>query len=230
MIGPVVATLLCGWQPPVTVAGHAVHVYVPAAPGPHSIVVALHGWNQSPELWREKNDLGPLAEKHGAVLAIPAMGKAIYDAGDVETIRAVLAFLREKHGPGPASIIGYSTGGRGALVCAARLPKAFVFAASLSGTYDLKALGPKTGEYRIHAAVFGPRAENEAKWHENEIDFAALKDVPRYVAHGAKDDVVPVSQVDGVKDAIVVPDAGHDWKFWASQWPAVFEQLSRRSR
>ena len=243
MFGLMLATVLSGWSAPVTVNGTidgkarsgALHVYVPSKPGPHPLMIALHGWNHSPELWREKGDLGALAEKFGFVVAVPAMGKSVYEAQGTRWVGdVVLPYVRAHHAVGKAVVVGYSTGGRGALMVAQAYPGSFVFVGSLSGTYDLMALDPGEGEYKIHAAVYGARDAFKGRWEADNVASPArlskLKGVKVYLAHGGKDRVVNPKQLEAMAaveaERVLVPDAGHDWAFWNAQWPAVFERAA----
>ncbi len=246
---------LAGWSEPVTVTGTidgapatgALRVYVPAAPGKHPLVLALHGWNHTPEQWIKNDDLGPLAEKHGLVIAMPAMGKTVYETtlyaeskptglaapGARWAAEVIVPWVRKHFAvTDETSVIGYSTGGRGAVLLARLYPDRFAFAGSVSGTFDLAKLQPADGEYKIHAAVFGPRERFPDRWARDDIAGHPLGTARLYAAHGAKDTAVHPNQLDALKDkaeCVLVEGAAHDWAFWHAQWPAVFERL-RRSR
>jgi enterochelin esterase-like enzyme len=139
---------------------------------------------------------------------------------------------------GRTALLGYSTGGRGALVVAARWPEA-AFAASLSGTYDLAALDETTGEYRIHERVLGPRRVFPERWQAEEIplDAPALATTRLWLAHGADDPVVPAAQQDRAAAALArshpglvarrVVAAAHTEAFWRAQLPPLVEALAR---
>jgi S-formylglutathione hydrolase FrmB len=105
------------------------------------------------------------------------------------------------------------------------------------------ALDPKTGEYRIHAIIYGPRDKFPERWQrDNSVSddhLAALAGLELYVAHGDKDKAVPVAQLALFQKAlakvalassqfIVTPGGGHDWSLWNAHWPAMFEAMSRR--
>jgi pimeloyl-ACP methyl ester carboxylesterase len=136
------------------------------------------------------------------------------------------------------AVIGYSTGGRGALVLAARYPE-FAFAGSLSGTYDLAALDEQAGEYLIHQQVFGPRGEFAARWRDEEIplDAPALAATRLWLAHGAEDPVVPAAQQVGAAVTLapghpglvarLVPGAGHGDDLWRAELPALADALAK---
>src|SRR6185436_3871046 len=79
------------WLDPVKVTGKiddksataAMLIYVPRGyPAPstkYPLVIALHGWNHSPELFRDKGELGRWADTSGAVIAVPAMATTVYE-------------------------------------------------------------------------------------------------------------------------------------------------------
>jgi len=233
------------------------HVYLPAGYSkkkPHPLVIALPGWNHTPELWRQKSDLAPFGDKHGCVIAMPAMGKTVYETSFFPGQRqplivpgakligeGVLPSVRAEHAPladrTHTAVIGYSTGGRGAVLLLEEYPLELSFAGSVSGTYDLMRLPPADGEYKIHAAVYGPRDAFKDRWeHDNCIAPARLDKLSGkrlYIAHGEKDAVVKPDQLEALRDALkgrdvvadftLVPGAGHDWKLWSSQWAPMFE-------
>jgi S-formylglutathione hydrolase FrmB len=233
-------------------------VYLPAGYTPTRrwpLVIALHGWKHEAGRWRTLG-LGRLADRHGLVVVAPELGTTVYEAAFYEeTTRrwgpspgacwvgeVVLPWARRAlavdPAPGRTAIIGYSTGGRGALVVAARYPE-FAFAASLSGTYDLAALAEGSGEYLIHQQLFGPRRAFAARWREEEIrlDGPALAATRLWLAHGALDPVVPAAQQEALRarlraggaavTATLVPGAGHTDAFWAAELGPLTAALAR---
>lgn len=220
------------------------------------LVVALHGWNHSPALFRDKGDLARHADAHQVVIAVPKMVKSIYETdlhGSKKTGLAmpgtpwvgevVLPWLRQRFAVygdrAHTAVIGYSTGGRGAVLLAAIYPE-FAFAGSLSGTFDLFALQPKEGEYKIHAAVYGPRKKHADDWRADDIVTRRLDNLVGtrlFVGHGAGDKSVNPNQLAAlqkaiagkpiVADFVLVPGAVHDWAYWTSQWDAVFAAMDK---
>ena len=95
------------------------------------------------------------------------------------------------------------------------------------------------GEYRIHAAVFGERAQFPARWtSEGGVDdgrAGRFEGVRVYLAHGAKDETVRPDQAVLMAGFLArnhrgftfdVDRAGaHDWAFWNSKLPAAFAVL-----
>lgn len=239
-----------------------VRVYVPAGydergakEAPYPLVLALHGWDHSPALFQEKGGLGELAEKHQVVIAVPDTGRSIFETSFYKQTRSkwtkapgarwvgevVLPWLRANlkvsKEPKQTAVIGYSTGGRGAFLLAALYPE-FGYVGSVSGTYDLMALDPKIGEYRIHAVIYGPRDKFPERWQKDDVmakqHLAKLAGLHIYVAHGDKDKAVPIEQMhlfeealSGMKLAskafVTTKKGGHDWPLWNAHWPPMFE-------
>lgn len=245
----------CGGSAP---GAAQVLVYLPAghAPGRRwPLLVALHGWKHEAGRWRGLG-LDALADRLGFVVVAPELGTTVFErAFYPETGRrwgpapgacwageVVLPWARRTLPVDPSrgrtAVLGYSTGGRGALVLAARWPE-FAFAGSLSGTYELAGLDEASGEYRIHAQVFGPRAAFPARWRGEEIplDAPALAETRLWLAHGADDPVVPAAQQDRAAAALApghpgltarrVPGAGHTEAFWREELPALLEAAAR---
>lgn len=237
-------------------------VYLPVgygAAGPMPLVVALHGWGHTPEHWRDKSVVAELADRYGVVVACPDMGRTVYETrffpettggwgsvpGTPWLLQVVIPWVRMHYDVRAESeqqaILGYSTGGRGAVV-ALEHGADFGFCASLSGTYDLTTLAPGTGEYKIHAVVYGERAKFPERWcAESSLDPAAsgtLLASEVFVAHGTGDRVVDVRQAGemvarlkafAVKGCVdLVPGAGHDWAFWNSALPTAFAMFNRK--
>ncbi len=248
---------------PVEVQGRLL-VYLPACyqhDGLLPLAIVLHGWSQRPEDWREQTDVAVLADTHCVVLALPAMGNSVYEASLYRETTAkwnqmpgarwiasvVLPYMRDHFAVSPkrrlTAVIGVSTGGRGAVVLSERFAD-FSFCASLSGTYDLSLLGEDQGEYKIHRAVFGDRNRFRDRWRSEDCLNASyaqtLKSVYLYLAHGDNDPIVPVTQLQAMKQflatfhhhyqAVTVKGAGHSWAFWNSQLGPVFDAMERAFR
>jgi S-formylglutathione hydrolase FrmB len=242
----------------------------------YPLAIALHGWAHSPELFKKKGTLGKWADKYGIVLAVPAMGKSVYETafypetkgdwtpatgapGTRWVAEVVLPYVRRHYrvyvDRAHTAVIGYSTGGRGAVLIAEAYPE-FAFVGGLSGTYDLSLLAPKEGEYKIHALVYGARDAFPERWTlDNCVTparLAKLAGTRLFIAHGAADKVVLSNQTDALAAALAgtktkidaesgagkqgallahefvsVPDAAHDWKFWNSQWGPMFERMAK---
>ena len=282
------------WDAPQKITGEVdgkamtapVLVYLPAgydaaATRKPPLVIALHGWNHTPEQVRDKADLEILADRYGLVIAVPAMGKTIYETSFFAETKqpwaaipgarwvgeVVLPQLRARYAVAGdrahTAVIGYAMGGRGAVLLAQRYPE-FAFAGSLSGTFDLLALAPRDAEYKLHAAVYGSRRKFEQRWAQEGCvapeRLAKLADTALFLGHGGEDAVVAPAQLDALTQAltearteartedsgkpkgkvasksrrprpsvevVLAPDGGHDWGYWNSQWPAMFQALTR---
>jgi len=224
----------------------------------YPLVLALHGWNHSPEMFRDKSELARWADTYGVVLAVPAMGTTIYETAlypqSKQTWAAVpgtrwvgeviLPYVRAHYAVwgdrAHTAVIGYSTGGRGAVLLAESYPE-FVFAGSASGTFDLMRLDPAIGEYKIHAVVYGPRDKFKERWElDNCVSparLARLTGTQLFIAHSSTDTSVPPDQLDALRDAlhgnpdikaefVVSPEGGHTWKYWNGQWQAMFRAMA----
>lgn len=145
-----------------------------------------------------------------------------------------------------SAVVGYGFGGRGALLLASKYPM-FTFAASLSAPLDLTALQPRDDDYKAVAMVLGSRRKLEDRWRAESCvaptRVATLGGTALYLGHGERDSVVPpvhltsflaaldAAEATGARRPAVTvvrsPDGGHDWAYWNSQWPALFEALAR---
>lgn len=225
----------------------------------YPLVTALHGWKHSPEMFRDQGTLAKYADQYGVVVAVPTMGVTIYETamypeskrtwGAIPGTRwvgeVILPYVRANYAVAQdrahTAVIGYSTGGRGAVLLAEAYPE-FAFAGSASGTFDLMRLDPKDGEYKIHAVVYGPRDKFKDRW---ELDncvtparLAKLTGTALWIGHSAKDKSVPPDQLEALRDAVkavpaikaefvMSPEGGHTWDYWNSQWGAMFEALAK---
>jgi S-formylglutathione hydrolase FrmB len=219
------------------------------------LVIALHGWGHSPESWRD-TPLAALADRHGFVVVAPAMGRSVYESrfypesrgqwGEVPGAcwigEVILPWARATLGLGGdarrTAIIGYSTGGRGALVVAERWPR-FGFVGAMSGTWDLQVLGRDDGEYRIHAKIFGERSQFPERWAEEDVTGdgreRALAPARVWITHGEADVVVPSEQARTLKarlaefhprfEVTIEPGLGHGFPLWSGKLPALVEAL-----
>jgi S-formylglutathione hydrolase FrmB len=231
----------------------------PAADKKYPLVIALHGWNHSAKLFRDKGELTRWADRYGLVIAVPEMSTTIYETvlypeskrtwaavpGTRWVGEVILPYLRANYAVAGdrahTAVIGYSTGGRGAVLLAEAYPE-FSFAGSASGTFDLMRLEPKDGEYKIHAVVYGPRDKFKERWELDNCTsparLAKLAGTQLFIAHSSKDKSVPPDQLDALRDAlkgnpaitaefVMAPDGGHTWEYWNSQWGAMFGALAK---
>lgn len=224
----------------------------------YPLVIALHGWNHTPEGFRDKGDLARWADAYGLVIALPAMGTTVYETslypetkhpwapvpGTPWVGEVILPYLRAhyrvRRDRAHTAVIGYSTGGRGAVLLAETYPE-FAFAGSVSGTFDLMRLAPGDGEYKIHAAVYGPRNKFKERWDRDNcvsaVRLSRLAGSWLYIAHGRKDAIVSFDQFVALEDAlhdnttvkaefVVSQDGDHTWPYWNAQWEGMFRALA----
>ena len=259
-----------GWSERLEVTGtidgveakHGLLVYLPkgyTAGRKYPLVLALHGWKHSAEMFRDEGTLDEQADRFGVVVAVPDMGTTIYETLFYAETRAkkawskvpgtrwvgevILPYVREHYAVYAdrqhTGVIGYSTGGRGALLLAEIYPE-FGFAGSTSGTFDLMRLKPTEGEYRIHEVVYGSRETFPGRWDlDNVIAPARLEKlfgVRVYASHGTKDRSVNPDQLSALEEALKdkpglvarferVKGAAHEWPFWNTQWAPMFEAM-----
>jgi S-formylglutathione hydrolase FrmB len=228
------------------------------APGKHPLVIALHGWNHTPETVRDHSQLARWADAYNLVIAVPAMTTTVYETRLYPQTRrswavvpgarwvgeAILPYLRANYAVSAdrarTAVIGYSTGGRGAVLLAQAYPQ-FRFAGAVSGTFDLMRLHPGDGEYQIHAAVYGPRSSFKDRWERDNCiapsRLAQLTGTQLFIAHGRKDTVVSSDQLEALRDAlrgntaikadfVLSPDGEHTWAYWSSQSEPMFRALA----
>ncbi len=227
----------------------AVRVYVPARPGEgRPWMLLLHGWNQHAIDWEHQTTVEAIAERDGVVLVAPDVGRTVYlgqrypetpvtavDEPGLPHVTQIVSWAETTLGlaaaPSKRAVVGVSTGGRGAALLGVRGDFGTVVA--LSGTYDLAALAAGTGEYRIHAAVLGPRSTYPGRWSNEDVAHARttaerLPAARWFLGHAAADPYVPSAQTPaferslrsrGVDDVRVRIDPGahHDWVTW-NRW------------
>ncbi len=225
-------------------------------------LIVLHGYRQTPADWETRTPIAEYADRYGLVLVCPAMTTTLYESkyypesvnrwasvpGGEFIADILVRFLRKNYGLAGdrerTGIFGISTGGRGALMLAARHPRLFGAAAGLSGDYDASSMKND----RILTLVFGAYEEHRERW-EDEANVlkraAALKKTPVYLGHGGRDRVVPPSQTTLLADCLKTlaengggyeltveeaksAGAGHDWRYWGSLVPEVLEFFDAR--
>jgi len=243
-------------------ATHELLVYLPrgyTSTKKVPLVLALHGWKHSAAMFRDQGTLAEQADRFGFVVAVPDMGTTIYETAMYPETRAkkawskvpgtrwvgevILPYVRAHYAVfgdrQHTGVVGYSTGGRGALLLAEVYPE-LAFAGSASGTFDLMRLQPSEGEYRIHEVVYGARDAFAGRWELDNViapaRLAALTGVRVYASHGTKDRSVNPDQLSALEAALKdkpgivarfvrVKDAVHDWAFWNTQWAPMFEAM-----
>jgi pimeloyl-ACP methyl ester carboxylesterase len=235
-------------QPPaqqtLNISGMLVDIVQPTAPYRGDMLV-LPGWNFSRTDWCDKSALCTQARAAGYRLILPEMGKSIYATRTYPETRAdwrtlatltfvvdtLLPALQAQHKvllPGGNNyLVGLSTGGRGVAMIALRTGKLFKAGAALSGDFD-QTLQPTDNLMR---GWYGPQPQFPDRWtgEDNPARNAARLQVPLYLGHGEKDNIVPVAHTLTLHRALqqhnpllrthlhLDPAAGHDYTYWNSE-------------
>ncbi len=214
------------------------------------------GWNRDPREFIAQTDVASLADQHRVPVAIVSMGPSIYEpvlteqaqpdrrwcgpectvGGGTFVAEAIVPWLVARDGP-LSLLFGASTGARGAVA----VPQAFPGLVGgipplcgMSGAWDLDALDPSTGEYRVHAQILGERTEHADGWAA--VDPVRHADRLRgqrvLLIHGQDDAVVPWSRAAGFAESLeaagarvdlwTVPGGGHDAAVWKAGARACF--------
>ena len=130
-------------------------------------------------------------------------------------------------------VLGLSTGARGAAILLLENPDIFSGAACLSGDYDPTL--QKNDNLMINA--LGTYEKNKKAWTGDNNIVNRVKEFkkPIFIAHGKKDNIVPIAQSLLLKDKLIkenpkniikydFPENGkHDYKFWNSEIDNVLE-------
>lgn len=221
-------------------------------------LIVLHGFKQSYLDWERYTEIEKYADRYGFILVCPDMSTTLYESryypetknkwspvpGGKFIIEILMPYLKDNFSiaadRNSTGIVGLSTGGRGAILLAAQRVDLFGSAAGLSGDYDPELM--KNDPLLI--SVYGPYDRHEKRWKEEDNIIALaekLKNTPVYIAHGAKDTVVPNEQsimlvlrikrlreINGggypLKLETAISAKGlHDWKFWGDCVPDFME-------
>jgi dipeptidyl aminopeptidase/acylaminoacyl peptidase len=129
-------------------------------------------------------------------------------------------------------LFGISTGGRGVGILAEKTGDLFKAGAALSGDYDQTLMNND----KLMISYYGYFADFPERWKtiDNPLHNSDQLKIPLFLAHGENDKIVPVQQTKVFYENIklkshlnhvinIVPDAGHDYRFWESQYRFVFD-------
>ena len=217
-------------------------------------IITLPGWNYSNSDWCDKTELCEKALAEGYALILPEMGKSIYcDSVYPETRKDWLKYptrswikknmiptIQEDFkllmGEQNNFVMGLSTGARGAVLLAMDLPEIFSACGALSGDFDQT----RYTKDNLYNGYYGPYLKFTDRWtmQDNAVTSISKLTVPVYLAHGDKDEIVPIAyskqlfialQENGNERSIlnVNPTAGHDYDFWNSEVDAVLNYFDR---
>lgn len=223
-------------------------------------VIAFHGYNGNERHWERNSAIEKYADTYGFAIVCPDMGRSIFATryypettnkwspkpGALFILEDLLPFLQRKLNLAwkgkSTGIMGLSTGGRGALMCATLQPEMFGGAAGLSGDYDPLAMKNN----RLLTAVYGKYRDFPERWKNDDniiVQAEKLKDTPVFLAHGKKDLVVPSEQslllAIRLKSLHRQNGGGyelefhegkyrkHEWLFWNEQTPVMMAFFDR---
>jgi len=195
-------------------ASVSLQLYFPktyGASGTARTLIVLHGYRGKQSDWNNNTRIGAWADQYSFVLVCPSMGTTLYESAYFpETINkwgpmpgglfmsdVLVPYLRKKFSVATKAkftgIFGNSTGGRGALLAAARNPEFFGAAGGVSGDYDPVSMQ----QDRLLTSVYGPYRNFGERWQntDNLMEMAVnLNGIPVFLAHGSKDSVVEKEQ------------------------------------
>ncbi len=223
-------------------------VYTPSKVTREGVLLGLPGWKFAARTWEDKARISDHAEALGIRVALAEMHTTVYESAFYPQSRAdrkwcgsdcdfpggpwvgevVVPYLMDAMGP-VRGLFGLSTGGRGAVLVPQHYPGLGISrACAMSGTFDLFKLPQETGEYKIHAQVYGARDANPDRWRADDTMalLERLAKVNVLLIHGTKDSYVPVSQSRSLASAMTgrggavtfqpVDGGKHDWALWSS--------------
>ncbi len=215
-------------------------------------VLLLHGWNLPPNEWCEKTELCEELLMHGYHIITPNFGKSTYHwelyPETIENYRKFpsrkwmfevfmthiqdsLGLLRNDQSN---SVVGLSTGGRGAALFALENPETFNSCVALSADFDHS----KISDEPINNGFYGSIKEFPERWtgKDNIYNRAEEWKVPLYLGHGKQDKMCPVSQTQefykklqelSFEDVVLsLPDShGHDYTYWSYETQSIIDFL-----
>lgn len=206
-------------------------------------MLVLPGWNFSRKRWQQETAIMQEAHRRKYNLILPEMGVTVYESqyfqetkrkwsqtpGSVWISKILIPALQKQGLLLPSqfnTVMGLSTGGRGAVMTVLYNKGIFKAAASLSGDFRQE-LMPND---RLMTAVYGPYTSFKERWEtvDNPYYMAPQWDVPLYVGHGIQDGVVPYEQSVLFYKAIKKLHPGlpavfhscacrHDFAYWSSE-------------
>jgi acetyl esterase/lipase len=225
-----------------------VWIYTPPVTKTPGVVLGLPGWKFDALTWEEKARVSDHAEALGVTVALAQMHTTVYESAFYPESRSdrrwcgagcsmpgspwvgevLVPWLSASVGP-VRGLFGLSTGGRGAVLVPQHYPGLRVpRACAMSGTFDLASLEEGSGEYKIHANVYGPRDAHPGRWRADDslVLVGQLDQVSVLLIHGSADPHVPAAQSrslaaamtqrGGAVTLVEVAGGKHDWALWSS--------------
>ncbi|WP_157430164.1 S9 family peptidase [Actinomadura oligospora] len=235
-----------------TSGGREVHafVYRPTTPGPHPVLLSIHGGPEGQERPRYAALYQHLLHHGIAVFAPNIAGSAGYgiahqkliyrDWGgiDLEDLDHAVRYLRTRPelDIDRVAVFGGSYGGFAALSCLARLPHRWAAGVSICGPSNLVTLAseaPPTWRKVVDTLLGNPEKDAERLLANSPITYADAIDAPLMVLQGARDPRVPRAESDSLVKSLrdrgvhvryeVFPDEGHGFTTQANELRAYSE-------
>ncbi|MCP2341039.1 alpha/beta hydrolase family protein [Actinomadura rupiterrae] len=235
-----------------TAGGREVHafVYSPSTPGPHPVLLSIHGGPEGQERPRYAALYQHLLH-HGVAVFAPniagstgygsAYQKLIYrDWGgiDLDDLDHAVRYLRARPDldTDRIAVFGGSYGGFAALSCLARLPHGWAAGVSICGPSNLVTLAsgaPPTWRNVIDVLLGDPERDAERLLANSPVTHADAINAPLMVLQGARAPRVPRAESDNLVERLrdrgvhvdyqVFPDEGHGFTTQANEIRAYSE-------
>ena len=232
-----------------------VWMYTPPELRQSGVMLGLPGWKFPARLWEDRAQVSAHADSIGVRVALADMHTTVYESAFFPQSRSdrkwcgtqcttpglrwvgqiVLPFVRGQAGE-LRGLFGLSTGGRGAVLVGQHYREVRRVCA-MSGTFALMQLTPETGEYKIHANIYGSRAAHPDRWvaDDSVSHPASLAHLSALLIHGDKDQAVPAAQSEALVRAMTevgatvtlhaVSGGGHDWTLWSGHLRRCLDHL-----
>lgn len=202
-------------------------------------LILLPGWNYPIEHWEDSTNWLSWARENRVTLIMPDMHKSIYQLENYPQTRpdwkaekslswlndTLIPHLKEEfdvlHESDEVAVLGISTGGRGAIALAQRIPELIDEAYSLSGDFATLDF-PNDNLYR---GYFGPLKGNEEIWKAEDLcrkEYSSS--ISCYLFHAQNDGVVPVAHSQRLEEQIKTKNVrvqlfiqnagGHNYAYW----------------
>ncbi|MEY4002277.1 MAG: hypothetical protein RIT07_319 [Bacteroidota bacterium] len=218
-------------------------------------LLLLPGWDFSNRKWCDSTNVCETALKKGFRVIAPQMGRSVYATlyypqtrqdfrafPTLTQLDSALETLKKSYGLFTMKniVLGLSTGARGVALLCERKPDWFHAAAALSGDYNQTTM-PNDNLMRL---TYGPYALYKKIWTEtdNPQTHADRLKTPVYLGHGMKDRVVPYTQTQDFGKVLQTKksgssavqlhldkQAGHDFTYWRSELPAIWEFFEKHT-
>jgi S-formylglutathione hydrolase FrmB len=210
----------------------------------------LHGGGGGYRDWSNDSDVARFADL-GLILVMPEGNSSYYvnaaerpeDRYEDYITSDLIADVESRFPTAPGrenrAIAGISMGGFGAVTLALKHPDLFAFAAGVSSAIDVPSRPfsiRRIGQYREHAAIFGPWA-SQTRRDNDPFVLAGRADPARtpylFLSCGEQEGLMPANrrfaqllQKHGFKYEFHAGPGGHDWNQWNGRLPDLFQSLA----